>query len=55
MKQGETGRIFVGNEMLFEGYTGGRSKDLIDGLMPPATSVASTRRDVCSSRAATTR
>jgi acyl-CoA synthetase (AMP-forming)/AMP-acid ligase II/carbon monoxide dehydrogenase subunit G len=31
--QGETGRIFVGNEMLFEGYTGGGSKDLIDGLM----------------------
>jgi acyl-CoA synthetase (AMP-forming)/AMP-acid ligase II len=30
---GETGRIFVGNEMLFEGYTGGGSKDLIDGLM----------------------
>ena len=31
--QGETGRIFVGNSMLFEGYTGGGSKDLIDGLM----------------------
>jgi len=31
--QGKTGRIFVGNEMLFEGYTGGGSKDLIDGLM----------------------
>jgi acyl-CoA synthetase (AMP-forming)/AMP-acid ligase II len=31
--QGETGRIFVGNEMLFEGYTGGGSKDSIDGLM----------------------
>ena len=31
--QGETGRIFVGNEMLFEGYTGGGNKDLIDGLM----------------------
>jgi len=30
---GQTGRIFVGNEMLFEGYTGGGSKDLIDGLM----------------------
>jgi fatty-acyl-CoA synthase len=29
----ETGRIFVGNEMLFEGYTGGGNKDLIDGLM----------------------
>ena len=31
--QGETGRIFVGNEMLFEGYTGGGGKDVIDGLM----------------------
>jgi len=30
---GDTGRIFVGNEMLFEGYTGGQSKDMIDGLM----------------------
>jgi fatty-acyl-CoA synthase len=31
--RGETGRIFVGNEMLFEGYTGGGGKDEIDGLM----------------------
>ena len=31
--QGETGRIFVGNEMQFEGYTGGGSKDVIDGLL----------------------
>jgi len=30
---GESGRIFVSNEMLFEGYTGGGSKDMIDGLM----------------------
>ncbi|MEA2472114.1 MAG: hypothetical protein QOE06_29, partial [Thermoleophilaceae bacterium] len=30
---GKEGRIFVGNEMLFEGYTGGGSKDVIDGLM----------------------
>jgi len=30
---GETGRIFVGNEMQFEGYTGGGGKDVIDGLM----------------------
>ena len=28
---GETGRIFVGNSMLFEGYTGGGSKDMVDG------------------------
>jgi acyl-CoA synthetase (AMP-forming)/AMP-acid ligase II len=33
VEPGRTGRIFVGNEMLFEGYTGGGSKDLIDGLM----------------------
>jgi acyl-CoA synthetase (AMP-forming)/AMP-acid ligase II/carbon monoxide dehydrogenase subunit G len=31
--QGQTGRIFVGNEMLFEGYTGGGSKDVIGSLM----------------------
>lgn len=30
---GSTGRIFVGNNLLFEGYTGGGSKDMIDGLM----------------------
>jgi fatty-acyl-CoA synthase len=31
--QGETGRIFVGNEMAFEGYTGGGGKDVMDGLL----------------------
>jgi fatty-acyl-CoA synthase len=30
---GRTGRIFVANEMLFEGYTGGGTKDEIAGLM----------------------
>jgi fatty-acyl-CoA synthase len=30
---GETGRIFVGNEMAFEGYTGGGGKAAIDGLL----------------------
>jgi fatty-acyl-CoA synthase len=30
---GEAGRIFVGNNLLFEGYTGGGHKDMIDGLM----------------------
>jgi acyl-CoA synthetase (AMP-forming)/AMP-acid ligase II len=30
---GQTGRIFVGNEMQFEGYTGGGGKDVIDGLL----------------------
>ena len=33
VQPGETGRIFVGNEMLFEGYTGGGSKDVIGNLM----------------------
>ena len=33
LPQGEAGRIFVGNSMLFEGYTGGGSKDMVDGLM----------------------
>jgi fatty-acyl-CoA synthase len=31
--EGETGRIFVGNDMAFEGYTGGGGKDEIDGLL----------------------
>ncbi len=31
--QGHTGRIFVGNSILFDGYTGGGSKDRIDGLI----------------------
>jgi fatty-acyl-CoA synthase len=30
--RGEVGRIFVGNEMAFEGYTGGGGKQVIDGL-----------------------
>ncbi|MEA2346618.1 MAG: hypothetical protein QOG62_405 [Thermoleophilaceae bacterium] len=33
MPTGETGRIFVANDMLFEGYTGGGGKEVIDGLM----------------------
>ena len=31
--RGETGRIFVGNGLLFEGYTHGGSKEVVDGLM----------------------
>jgi acyl-CoA synthetase (AMP-forming)/AMP-acid ligase II len=31
--EGETGRIFVGNEMAFEGYTGGGSKESMRGLL----------------------
>ncbi|MFT4299190.1 MAG: AMP-binding protein [Aeromicrobium sp.] len=33
LPQGETGVIYVGNEMQFGGYTDGRSKDFRDGLM----------------------
>ncbi len=33
LPQGETGRIFVGTTSPFEGYTGGGSKDIVDGLM----------------------
>ncbi len=31
--QGSVGRIFVGNEMSFEGYTGGGNKEAIEGLL----------------------
>jgi acyl-CoA synthetase (AMP-forming)/AMP-acid ligase II len=31
--RGDVGRIFVGNEMSFEGYTGGGGKEVIDGLL----------------------
>ena len=30
---GDPGRIFVGNEMVFEGYTGGANKPMRDGLL----------------------
>jgi len=30
---GQPGRIFVGNSMVFGGYTGGGSKEVVDGLM----------------------
>ncbi|MBS1879176.1 MAG: AMP-binding protein [Actinobacteria bacterium] len=30
---GQVGRIFVGNEMAFEGYTGGEGKQAIEGLL----------------------
>jgi acyl-CoA synthetase (AMP-forming)/AMP-acid ligase II len=33
VREGETGRIFVGSEMAFEGYTGGGGKDEIGGLL----------------------
>jgi acyl-CoA synthetase (AMP-forming)/AMP-acid ligase II len=31
--RGQTGRIFVGNELMFDGYTGGGGKEVIAGLM----------------------
>src|SRR6185312_3949215 len=31
--QGQVGRIFVGNDMRMEGYTGGGNKEAIDGLL----------------------
>jgi acyl-CoA synthetase (AMP-forming)/AMP-acid ligase II len=31
--QGERGRIFAANEMVFEGYTGGGNKEIVGGLM----------------------
>ena len=30
---GKTGRVFVGNEMAFEGYTGGGGKEVVEGLL----------------------
>jgi acyl-CoA synthetase (AMP-forming)/AMP-acid ligase II len=33
LSTGETGRVFVGNEMAFEGYTGGGGKDEYQGLL----------------------
>ncbi len=31
--KGQSGRIFVANEMMFDGYTGGGSKEIVGGLM----------------------
>ena len=31
--RGQTGRIFVANSAQFEGYTGGGSKEMVDGMM----------------------
>jgi len=33
LPQGKVGRIFVGNDMKFEGYTGGGNKEIVDGLL----------------------
>ena len=33
MAPGEVGRIFVGSELAFEGYTGGENKQAIEGLL----------------------
>ena len=33
VSEGETGRIFIRNEMTFEGYTGGGNKENLDGYL----------------------
>ncbi len=33
VRRGDPGRIFVGNEMMFDGYTGGGNKEIVEGLM----------------------
>jgi acyl-coenzyme A synthetase/AMP-(fatty) acid ligase len=33
VRRGEGGRIFVANEMMFVGYTGGGGKEIVEGLM----------------------
>lgn len=33
MTPGETGRIFAGNELVFDGYTDGRTKERLHGLV----------------------
>ena len=54
--QGEVGRIFVGNEMSFEGYTGGGGKEVDRRpALAAATSATSTPPAASSSTAATTR
>ena len=54
--RGEVGRIFVGNEMSFEGYTGGGGKEAIDGLLLQRRRRPLRRRaGASSSTAATTR
>ena len=52
---GDPGRIFVGNEMLFEGYTGGGSKDVIGDLMSTGDVGRFDAAGASSSRVATTR
>ena len=54
--QGEVGRIFVGNDMTFEGYTGGGGKEVDRRpALAAATSATSTPTAASSSTAATTR
>ena len=55
LPQGETGRIFVGNDVQFEGYTGGGNKDELDGLLSSGdVGHFDASRAACSSTAATT-
>jgi acyl-CoA synthetase (AMP-forming)/AMP-acid ligase II len=53
--RGENGRIFVANEMVFEGYTGGGGKEIVSGLMSTGDVGRMDSGAVCSSTGATTR
>ncbi|MCA2312017.1 hypothetical protein QRB32_27695 [Mycobacterium intracellulare subsp. chimaera] len=52
---GTPGRIFVGNVLAFEGYTGGGTRSRSGAFYPPATSAISIGWAGCSSTGATTK
>ncbi len=52
--QGSVGRVFVGSQLSFEGYTGGADKSASTGCSRLAMSATSTRPAACSSTAAMT-
>ena len=52
---GTPGKIYVGNVLAFEGYAGGGTRESIQALCPPATSVISMRTADSSSTRATTK
>ena len=49
-----TGRVFVGGDLTFEGYTGGETKDVVDDMMDTGDMGYLDRRDGCSSSAVET-